>query len=149
VILSGFVLFLLSMAPFLSFLNVVLNGLKQVKSKRCNACEVWEGKVIISKPKDCAYSIDYKLIWDPCPSKISECWLVVEIPLGIDQLKKERNSFLKKCHPCFFWYCHAYTYFANFDIIIFQSLTFENTKFWQLINPKIWEWCCKHGLNPF
>jgi hypothetical protein len=65
--------------------------------------------------------------------------MVIEIPLGIDQLQKERNSFKKNCHPFFFWYCHACTYFANFDIIIFQIFTFENAKSWQLIIHEIWE----------
>ncbi len=85
-ILSNFVLFLLSMAPFLSFLNIFFNGLKQVKFKGCTTRELWKGKVIISKPKDCAYYIDSKVIWDPCSSKISKWWVVIEIPLGIDQL---------------------------------------------------------------
>ncbi len=103
-ILSGFVLFLLSMAPFLSFLNVVSNGLKQVKSKGCNACEVWEGKMIVFKPKDFAYNIDSKVIWDPCSFKINKWRLVVEIPFGIDQLKKEKNSLKKNMSSISFWY---------------------------------------------
>jgi hypothetical protein len=103
------------MAPFLSFLNVVLNGLKKVKPKGYRACEVWEGKVIISKPKDFAYYIDSKVIWDPCSSKINKWWLVVKIPFGIDQLKKEKNSLKKKT-------CHSFFFGIAMHVLILQNL---------------------------
>jgi len=53
---------------------------------------------------------------------------------------EERKEFLKKnMSSMFFWYCHPCIYFAKFDIIIFQSFTFENEKSWQLIILEIWE----------
>ncbi len=88
---------MLAMTPFFSFLNVVLNGLKQVTFKGCSACEVWEDKVIIFKPKACVCSINSKITWDPWLFIISKWWLVIEIPHGTCCLKKERN-FLKKEH---------------------------------------------------
>jgi hypothetical protein len=40
----------LTMVASLSFLNVVLNGLKHETSKGCKTCEVWDGRVTMSKP---------------------------------------------------------------------------------------------------
>jgi hypothetical protein len=36
------------------------------------------------------------MTWDPCPSKMSKCLFVKDIPLSIDFLKKHRNSLKKK-----------------------------------------------------
>jgi hypothetical protein len=78
------------MIPSLSFLIFVLNGLKQVTSKGCSAYEVWEGRVIIFKPKFYAYYIDSRLTWDPCLSRIIKWLLVIEILVKIIFLKKEK-----------------------------------------------------------
>ncbi len=50
VTLCGFVELFLTMVASLSFLNVVLNGLKHETSKGCKTCEVWDGRVTMSKP---------------------------------------------------------------------------------------------------
>jgi len=44
----------LDMATFLTFLNVVLNGLKQDTSNDSRSCDVWDGRVIMSKFISCA-----------------------------------------------------------------------------------------------
>jgi hypothetical protein len=43
--------------------------------------------------------------WDPCPSKMSRCLFVMDIPLGINLLKKK--NFEKKV------IFHAFDYIAN------------------------------------
>jgi hypothetical protein len=126
-----------------------LNGLKQIKFKSCNGCELWKGKVIISKPKDCAYYIDSKVIWDPCSSRINKWWLVVEIPFGTYQLKKEKNSLKKNMSSMFFLVFPCMYLFCKIWYNHFSISHLWKWKSWQLIIPEIWEWCCKHGLNPF
>jgi hypothetical protein len=53
----------------LSFLKIVLKGLKQVTSKGCNAWDVCEGKIIVFNPNVYACSIASKVRWDPWPSR--------------------------------------------------------------------------------
>jgi hypothetical protein len=53
-------------------------------------CDVGESKVIITKPKSCVCSIDFKAAWKPCPSKINKWQLVLNIPLGTNLLKNEK-----------------------------------------------------------
>jgi hypothetical protein len=76
----------------LTFLNVVVKGLKQNTSNRYITCDVCDGNVIMSSPNSFAYSIASRVTWLPCPSRINKCWLPRDIPLGIDLLKKDRNS---------------------------------------------------------
>ncbi len=64
---------LLTMATSLSFLNAILNGLKHERSK---GCEIWDGRVTMSKPNWWAYSIACKVPRNPWPSKISRWQLV-------------------------------------------------------------------------
>jgi len=59
---------LLDMATSLFFLNVILKDLKQEKSHGYNACDVWNGSVIMSNPISLACSIAYRVTWLPCPS---------------------------------------------------------------------------------
>ncbi len=96
VILSGSMWLFLDIAAFLTFLNVVLNGLKQDTSNGCKTCDVWNGKIIMSNPKSCACSTLSRVIWLPCPSKTNKCWLVRDNPPGIDFLNKVKNYFNKK-----------------------------------------------------
>jgi hypothetical protein len=44
--------------------------------------------------------------WDLCPSKVNKCLFVRDIPLGIDLLKKDRNSLKRKV------VIHAFDYIA-------------------------------------
>jgi hypothetical protein len=76
----------------LSFLKVVLKGLKQATSEGCSAWDECEGKVTTSNSNVYACSIASKVRWDPWPSKMNKCLFIIEIPFGIDFLKKERNS---------------------------------------------------------
>jgi len=68
----------------LSFLKVVLKGLKQAMSKGCSAWDVCEGNVTISSPNACVYSIASRVTRDPWPLKMSKCLFVKELPLLID-----------------------------------------------------------------
>jgi len=83
------------MAPSLSFLNEVLNGLKHETSKACRAHQVCDGKITMSKPNWWACFIAYKITCDPSPSIINTCDGWLEIPPRIDLLKKLKN-FLNK-----------------------------------------------------
>ncbi len=58
--------------------------------------DVWDGKVIMPNPNSCACFIVFRVTWLPCPSKTNKCWLVKTIPLGINFLKKAKNSLNKK-----------------------------------------------------
>jgi hypothetical protein len=68
----------------LSFLKVVLKGLKQATSKGCSAWDVCESNVTISSPNACVYSIASRVTRDPWPLKMSKCLFVKELPLLID-----------------------------------------------------------------
>ncbi len=61
VILFSSIGFLLDMVTYLTFLNVVLNGLKQNTFNGWRSCDVWDGKVIMFKPISCACDIVYKI----------------------------------------------------------------------------------------
>jgi len=54
VVLYGSMSLLLNIDAFLTFLNVVLKGLKQDTYNGCNACNVCDGNVIMSNPKSFA-----------------------------------------------------------------------------------------------
>jgi hypothetical protein len=77
------------MAIALSFLNVILKGLKQKTSNGCNACDVWDGSVSMSNLISLACSIASKVTWLPCPSKINKCLLMNDTPPVIDLLKQD------------------------------------------------------------
>jgi hypothetical protein len=77
----------------LSFLKVILKGLKQFTSKGYKAWEVCKGKVIISRPIFCACSIAFRLTCEPCPSRINRWRLLGERPLVTHLLKNDRISF--------------------------------------------------------
>jgi hypothetical protein len=49
------------MVTYLTFLNVVLNGLKQNTFNGWRSCDVWDGKVIMSKLISCACDIVYNI----------------------------------------------------------------------------------------
>jgi hypothetical protein len=87
---------LLDIVASLTFLYAILNFLKQDTFNGCNACDVCDGSVIMFNPKKFAYLIAYRVTWLPCPFKINKCWLLKDIPLGIDLLKKDKNSLYKK-----------------------------------------------------
>jgi hypothetical protein len=78
----------------LTFLNVVLNGLKWNSSNGCKTCDVWDGKVIFSNLNSCVYSIVFKVTWLPCPSKINKCLLVKKFHL--DQISWQKLEFLEQ-----------------------------------------------------
>ncbi len=65
VILFGFWYLLIVIVASLSFLNVVLKGLKQETFKCWRACEVCEGKVIMFNPKSIAYFVASDVTCDP------------------------------------------------------------------------------------
>jgi hypothetical protein len=64
--------------------------LKQTTSKGESAWDVYEGKMIIFNPNFCAYSIAFKVTWDPCPSKMNRCLLVWGIPPNINLLGEKK-----------------------------------------------------------
>ncbi len=87
----------------LTFLNVVLKGLKQNTFNGYNACDVCNGNVIMLNPISFACSIVSMVIWLPCPSRINKCQLLKDTPLGTYLLKKNRNSLnMKKVIHVFF-----------------------------------------------
>jgi hypothetical protein len=92
VILFSSMWLFLNIYASLTFLNVVLNGLKQYTCNGCRTCDVWDGKVIMSNPKVYVYSIIYGVTWLPCPFITNKCLLVKNIPLIIDFLNKDKNS---------------------------------------------------------
>jgi len=46
-----------------TFLDVFFNGLKQNTLNGCKACDVWDGKVLMSNPNSYAYFIVFKIRW--------------------------------------------------------------------------------------
>jgi hypothetical protein len=50
----------------------------------------------MSNPNSLACSIASRVTWDPCPSNMSRCMFVMDISLGIDLLKKYKNSLTRK-----------------------------------------------------
>ncbi len=65
IILFGSWYLIIVVATSLSFLNVILNGLKHETSRGWNACEVCEGRVIMSKPKAIACFRAFSVTCDP------------------------------------------------------------------------------------
>jgi hypothetical protein len=57
----------------LTFLNVVLKGLKQNTSNGYNACDLCNDNAIMFNSNFFACSISSKVIWVPCPSRINKC----------------------------------------------------------------------------
>jgi len=94
VILFGSKKLCFSMATFHSFIDVVLNGLKQVTSKGWNMCGVWEGNVM-SNPNLVAYSSVYIVTCDQWPSKIKRWKFFWKITLGT-YLQKKVSHWLKR-----------------------------------------------------
>jgi hypothetical protein len=84
------------MDAFFTFLNVVLNGLKQYTFNGLENMYVWDGKVIMFRPISCACDIAFKATLLPCPSKINNYLLLKVTLLGTYFLKKEQNSLNKK-----------------------------------------------------
>jgi hypothetical protein len=80
----------------ISLLKVILKGLEQLTPKSWSACDVCEGKVIISNPNSLIHSIALKVSWDPCPSKMNKCLFVRDIPLGLTSWKKIKNPWKSK-----------------------------------------------------
>jgi len=72
VILSSSLNLLVAMIAFLSFLNAILNGLKQETFKGWNACEVWKGRATMFSPNSCTYSMAFNVMCEPCPTKINK-----------------------------------------------------------------------------
>jgi hypothetical protein len=95
-ILSSSMLLLLNIALSLTFLNVILNGLKQDTYNGYRTCDVSNGKVIMSNPNSCACYITYGVTWLPYPSKTNKCQLVRNTPPKTNLLKKVKNSLNKK-----------------------------------------------------
>ncbi len=91
VILSTFISFFLTIIVSLSFLKIVLKGLKQATSKGWSAWDVFEGKIIMLSPKSLVCSIASRVTWDPCPSKINRCLLVRDTSPSINLLKKDKT----------------------------------------------------------
>jgi len=54
---------LLNTVASLTFLNVVLNDLKQDKFDGCKTCDVWDDKVIMFNPNFCVRFITCKVTW--------------------------------------------------------------------------------------
>ncbi len=96
VILFSSIWLFLDMATSLTFLNVILNGLKQNTFNGLKTCDVWDGGVIMFKLIYCVCDIVYKVTWLPCPFRISKCLLLKETPLETNFLTKENNSLNKK-----------------------------------------------------
>jgi hypothetical protein len=111
----------------LTFLNVVLKVLKQNTSNGYNACDVCDGNVIMFNQNSFACSIASNVIWLPCPSRINNCRLLKDTPLGTDLLKKDKNSLNIKevIHVIFCIAIQVPNQFVEFNLIIPQSLTSE------------------------
>jgi aryl-phospho-beta-D-glucosidase BglC (GH1 family) len=93
----------------LTFLNVVLKGLKQNTSYGCTACDVCNGNVIMFNPNSFACSIASKVIWLPCPFRINKCRLLKDTPPRTNLLKKDKNSLnMKKVIHVFFTLQYKY-----------------------------------------
>jgi hypothetical protein len=96
----------------LTFLNDILNGLKQNIFNVCRTCDVWDGKVIMSNPNSCACFIICKVKWLPCPSRTNKCLLIKDISFETNFLKKKKFFNKKKNHPNYLLHCHASFYFV-------------------------------------
>ncbi len=90
--LFGSMWLILNIATSLTFLNAILNSLKQNTTNGPNACDVCDGNVIMPNPNSFTYSIASRVTWMLCPFKINKCQLLKDIPLGIDLLKKAIDS---------------------------------------------------------
>jgi len=128
---------------------------KQYMSKGWSACGVWEGRVTMSNLNAWAYSIDSKMTWELCPSKINRWQLILKVMPEIVYLKKARNSLNNKqiiqvssMMPCMSPICDCQ---CNYPTIIlfwkWKTLvllpllhSFHNR---QLNNLEICEWCYK------
>ncbi len=96
IVLSGSMLLFLDIIASLTFLNVVLKGLKQYTCNGCNSYGVFDGNVIMSNLNSFAYSIASRVTWLSCPSITNKCWLLRDIPPRFDLLKKDKSSLNKK-----------------------------------------------------
>ncbi len=94
-----------SVATFRSFINVVLNGLKQVTSKGWNMCGVREGNVM-SNPNSVVYSSVYIVTCDQWPSKIKRWKFFWKITLGT-YLQKKVSHWLKRYVIIQVFFCMA------------------------------------------
>ncbi len=80
----------------LTFLNDILNGLKQNTFNVCRACDVWDDKVIMSNLNSCACFIICKVKWLPCPFRTNKCLLIKDISFETNFLKKKNLLNWKK-----------------------------------------------------
>jgi hypothetical protein len=86
----------LTISISLYVLQVVLKGLKQLTFNKCRACDVWNGKMIISKPNYSACFITSMVRCDPCPPRINRRQLNWNMPPKTSLLKNDKNSLNKK-----------------------------------------------------
>lgn len=63
---------LLAIIASFSLFNVALNGLKHETTRGWSACEVCEGKVIMSKPKAIACFKAFSVTCNPWPSRTNK-----------------------------------------------------------------------------
>jgi hypothetical protein len=63
-----------------NLLNVVLSGLKQDTYNGCRTYDVWDGRVIMSKPIYFACDIVFKVTWLLCSSIANKCLLMKDNP---------------------------------------------------------------------
>lgn len=119
----------LTISISLNFLQVVLKGSKQLTSNNCKACDVWDGKMIISKQNYCTCFITSMVRCDPCPTRINRCQLNWNMPPKIGLLKNDKNS-LKGGYPCLPLHCHACSSFVMLDIIIYDPFAPKYAKIW-------------------
>jgi hypothetical protein len=83
VILFGSMWLFLDINASLTFLNIVLKGLKQDKYNGYNACDVCDGNVIMFNPKKMFILFLSRVTWLPCLSKINKfgCWRTIRLEL--------------------------------------------------------------------
>jgi hypothetical protein len=87
-IFFGSVWLFLDILTSLTFLKVVLNGLKQNIFNGYKTCDAWDGRIIMFNLNSYACSIASNVTWLPWPSKTNKCQLVKDIPLGTNFFKK-------------------------------------------------------------
>jgi hypothetical protein len=128
VILSGSMWLFLNIVTSLTFLNVILNGLKQDTSNGYRTCDVWEGRVIMSKFISFAYDIAFKVTCLPCPSIINNCLLMKNNPLKIIFLKNREThwTWKKSSRPFFALPCRSLVW--RIDVTILQFFSFKGIK---------------------
>ncbi len=80
VILFSSMWLLLNIATSLTFLNVVLDDLKQDTSNSCRTCDVWDGRVIMFKAIYFACDVVFLATWLLCSSIANKCLLMKDNP---------------------------------------------------------------------